>query len=226
MMSERESNHSYVAQRVMWEKQHLARSSEFSELAHRPTEFAEICSNYMQSGSRILEVGCANGRDARFFSKNLGANIIALDISLVALTQLQINQADALEGIQLIQAAAPNLPFSKHLKIDAFYARSAIYMDDEQLTNMLMTIKAMLNIGGFIMIQGKTANSEDMQRSKMVGNNLMQDIDGHIRRLWTKQGIEDIFSQVGLRIIELGETIETWHGQKKVFIHVIAQKNE
>lgn len=214
----------YVSQGEMWEDAHKARDGEFCQLSDHPTRFAEVCANYLSPESLILELGCANGRDARYFIEKKNSRVIGLDISSAALNQFQRHQADILENTFLIQASAPNLPFNGHLKIDAFYARSAIYMDDDYLLEMLYRIKAILKNGGYVMIQGKTAESEDIQQSRPISKNLMQDPKGHIRRLWTEEGIRKIFSQVGLVIIEIGQTEEYLQDRRIKFIHVIARK--
>ncbi len=97
-------------------------------------------------------------------------------------------------------------------------------MDDGALRSFLQKINQMLRPGGYIMIQGKTARSQDIARSTEIGVNLMKDHDDHIRRLWDEQTIRELMAEIGSEILDLGVDTEIWNGQEKEFIHVIAQK--
>jgi len=56
-------------QRDLWEKQHIQREKEFVELENKPNKFAKKCIEYIPENATVLEIGAANGRDARFFAK-------------------------------------------------------------------------------------------------------------------------------------------------------------
>lgn len=63
-----------------------------------PSNFAEwVYDNFLSEGSRLFEIGCGNGRDARWFASR-GLNVWALDQSLEATAVLasELNPADKL----------------------------------------------------------------------------------------------------------------------------------
>lgn len=56
-------------QRKLWNAQHERRRAEHKELAGMPNEFAKTCLGYLPEGGKVLELGVASGRDARFFTR-------------------------------------------------------------------------------------------------------------------------------------------------------------
>ena len=212
-------------QSQFWNRQHSLRLAEFASLAKQPTAFAEQCVQYLSNNSKILELGCANGRDASYFVRSKNCQIVAVDISFLPLQQQADYQADEIANISRVQAAAPCLPFNMtEPYFDAFYARSAIYLEDKSLILFLKKIKTYLKTGGYFMLQGKTTSSDDIAASQEIGKNLVKDDTDHIRRVWELTNTLEMFQQLGCNIIDTDVSHEQWSGQNKEFISIIAQK--
>ena len=58
-----------------------------NSLRFTPNDTAVVFAEHLPCSAKILEVGCANGRDARYWA-SLGHSVIATDFSSIALEQL------------------------------------------------------------------------------------------------------------------------------------------
>lgn len=105
-----------------------------------------------------------------------------------------------------------------------FYARSAIHLSDEELDEFFKKLVPSLKEGAYIMIEGKTMNDTKVQRSLEVAANLYRDIDGHLRRLWTEENVEDFTNKFNLKLLQITNTLEYWNNVEARFINFIAQK--
>jgi methylase of polypeptide subunit release factors len=85
----------FTAQKKLWDTQHHKRRSEHKDIADTPNEFARKCLKYIPENAKILELGAASGRDARFFARERkNCKVFALDFSLTALEHLQEDAVD------------------------------------------------------------------------------------------------------------------------------------
>ena len=46
---------------------------------NKPSSFALFCVNYVKAGCTLIELGCGNGRDSIFFSREVDLSVIAVD---------------------------------------------------------------------------------------------------------------------------------------------------
>lgn len=215
-------------QQEYWDKQHKDRLKESVELESVPNDFAKKCLKYIKPGGKVLEIGIANGRDSRYFVRENKNNIIGVDISTEAIRQL-IEAAlrdGTISKILPVVAEANEIPslLKNQEYYDAFYSRSALHLDDEKISPFLTYITSHLNENGVIMIEGKTKEDSKIERSVEVGKNCFEDVDGHIRRVWSEKDIIDLCEYFNLEIIEIGRTTEIWQGKETKFIHFIAKK--
>lgn len=77
-----------ASQKHYWDRQHKKREEEHASLESTPNEFAKRCLNYIKKGGKVLEIGIANGRDARYFVRENENTIVGVDISTEAIRQL------------------------------------------------------------------------------------------------------------------------------------------
>ncbi len=95
----------------------------------------EFC-QYLPLKATVLEVGCANGRDARHFASQ-GHQVFGVDFSAIALDQMmQIAIAqDLYEQIVPIQHdySDGSVPLDGYQILHGFYARSSLHVDDEAI---------------------------------------------------------------------------------------------
>jgi ubiquinone/menaquinone biosynthesis C-methylase UbiE len=215
-------------QREHWESKHIDTADEFSEIAGLPNGFAQECATYLSDHSKVLELGTALGRDARYFAREKGSEVFALDFSHPVLKVLKRHaQKDGVEDkVFPVQADIKQLPLAGKDILDAAYARSSLHISDEQLDTLLKQLLEMLKDGGYLMIEGKTPEDSKIKQSEAIENNLVIDDEGHLRRVWDEDYIRrNIIEKFGLDLISLSKHAETIKGQSTEFINFIAQKH-
>lgn len=219
-------------QRVLWDRQHARRGTvgpEATSLRDVPNEGAQIFASHLTRLSTILEIGPGNGRDARYWA-SLGHHVICADISQVALDQLtQIAQEQGLlDRLTPVQhdISAGELPTDERV-LDGFYARSALHIDDQTTMTFAGRLNKRLAKGATICIEGKSPNDHKISRSINVGDGLALDQweNGHLRRIWTPEFMQEMCLENGWRIESLREFAEVINNRNTVFNRLIAKKD-
>lgn len=207
-----------------WTAEHATRRSEFDLLTQVPSNFAVKCAKLLNPHPTILELGCGRGRDTAFFVRNLQATVFAIDIAQNALAFMSDDYPQEMAGIHRINASNTHLPIAfRRNQFDAIYARSAIYTDDNSLQALLKQFRRSLKPDGFVMLEGKTAKSEDIERSIPIGEHLAADESNHIRRVWEIYNSLELIVKAKLTLIDYGFSKETWQNEEKTFLYVICQ---
>lgn len=216
------------SQRELWEKQHTERAEEHEELEDTPNEFGKECIQLIPENGMVLEIGAANGRDARYFAKEKGCKVVATDFSEVASGHLQnaATKDGTTSHVYPVVADARNLPIIQKENFDAVYARSSLHLDNEELDRFLDEVTVILKPGGYLMIEGKPKEDLKIMRSEEVKENMHMDHDGHLRRAWSEEGIKEIVDRLGFKLVSINRSTETWHGVETHFINFIAKKHE
>lgn len=203
------------SQKKLWDCQHAVRGMigpEATLLRHTPNDAAVLLASALCSPSHILEAGSANGRDARFWGK-LGHKVDCIDFSDEALRQLTLlageeGVAHLLTPYQHDISSGTLPPVLNGAKYDAFYARSALHLEDEHLDRLADAVTSRMHPGGFIVIEGKGPHDYKIERSMPVGEGIVCDSDGHIRRVWTKNNMETLARGKGWDVVRLDEIYE------------------
>ncbi len=213
-------------QKKLWEMQHESRKTESREIENIPNLFAKRCAELLPEDALIVEIGAANGRDARFFAREKNSKVVAADFSLNALKQLrEASERDGTtEKVFPVVADARELPLGNSQSVDAIYSRSALHITDAELDHFFEECMRLLKDGGYIMIEGKTEEDTKMAKSKEIKPHLYENGGGHLRRLWNEEIIYDLIERHGLSLIEINRTSEVWHEIETKFINFIAQK--
>jgi len=216
-------------QKEMWDAQHYQRGNDGEEgrsLRDVPNEAAIHLDARLARNSVILEIGSANGRDARFWAKK-GHSVIATDFSKVALTQLEaIAKEQGVEhNIEAIEYDLNDgiLPIKSPRFIDAFYARSALHINDRSMFDLGREINRISKRGTLVMIEGKTETDPKIKRSVDLGDGLRMDYDGHLRRSFTEDFMEDLARKTGWCIEDMRTFREEKAGKGAEFLRMTAK---
>jgi SAM-dependent methyltransferase len=229
----RYNSHETPDQVSLWDKQHATRGANLEgseEYKFTPNTSAIEFAKHLKPKSSILEIGSANGRDARYWADN-GHNVYAVDFSQVALDQLKYLAME--QGV--IEFVSPILHDISHgtlplagipNSIDGFYARSALHIDDTQLYKFAFELNTILKPGAIIFIEGKGPNDKKIARSEPIGKHLVIDHEeeGHVRRVWTCQFSHQLCETMKWDILDLKDRHEKWNGTPATFMRLIAQK--
>jgi cyclopropane fatty-acyl-phospholipid synthase-like methyltransferase len=215
-----------VDQSVYWERQHHSRALEHRNIEGIPNAFAVRCAMHLRPFSKVVEIGPGNGRDTRYFARQKQCSILAVDIAQAAIAQLK--DAAVRDGthnqITTLVSSAQELTKEKIGKVDAFYARSALHLSESEWDTFLSLVTNCLNPRGFIMIEGKSHADPKIKRSTSIAENLFCDIDGHVRRAWSEEGIRAFIARIGYSLININHSVEKWNEADTHFISCIAQK--
>jgi len=148
--------------------------------------------------SKILEVGCGNGRDSIFFSR-AGMNVTAIDVSPSAIELAQSNAAkEEITNIRFMVANVEELPFTDN-EFESLFTLSVIHS-----TNLKKTISQIARVvrkGGLVFIY-LYANTEYVNGK--VENHIT--VDDFINLL-QENGLEilDFYSEQEKEFDEFGE---------------------
>lgn len=217
----------------LWNEQHATRGLKLessSTYKFTPNTSAVEFESQLNPHSTILEIGSANGRDARFWASQYH-EVYALDFSNVALDQLKLFAME--QGIEefvipiLWDIRCGNLP--THClpeKVDGLYARSALHVDNTAMFSLAFNADSLLKPGAIIYIEGKGHNDKKIARSQSLGNGLFIDYKekGHVRRAWTGKFARKLCDTIGWHIMDLQERYERWNGDSATFMRLKAIK--
>lgn len=215
-----------IKQKDLWNKQHLAREREHQDLEDTPNTSAVSIAGYIPEEGTVLEIGPGNGRDARYFIKERNCKVIAVDFSENAIEQMiEASKKDGtIEKLETVLADTRDLETPPADSLDMFYARSSLHLSDKDLYLLFEKIVPALKTGGYVFIEGKTTQDLKISRSTLVDDNLLEDNDGHLRRSWNSDFIEDFCNKTGIKLIEISDKTEFWKDIETSFINFLAKK--
>lgn len=219
-------------QQTLWDNQHAVRGGqaglEGDLMVDVPNGAAILLNGLLGPESTIAEVGSANGRDARYWAQN-GHHVHAMDFSRVALGQL-VEHAER-QGVSHrispfhFDANTGALP-EEVGEIDGFYARSALHVDDHTLMSLQGDVDKRMCPNGVVLIEGKSTNDAKIARSRDLGNGLAVDPEknGHLRRIWTPESLQEICGAFGWTALSEETVGEEWAGTDATFLRLVATK--
>lgn len=213
-------------QKNLWNEQHSSREREHLSMEYIPNISAVNIVGYIPENGTVLEIGAGNGRDARFFIREKNCAVIAVDFSENAIDQMiqcakNDNTSDKLNPVLVDTRSLETPPIDS---LDLFYARSSLHLSDEDLYTLFDKIVPALKKDAHVFIEGKTANDLKISRSSELGSNLVEDIDGHIRRSWDAEFIRNICTRFDLELVQISDTLEFWDSKETHFINFLAKK--
>lgn len=190
-----------------------------------PSLFAKEVIKQM-GGGNLLELGCGNGRDSRFFAMN-GINVTAIDASDYVIEKLQKECAsdDKLTFICDDFCCTRALFMGQY---DNCYSRFSIHaINEKQQAELIENVYISLKDGGRFFIEVRSVNDELYGKGEMVGRNAYK-YAGHYRRFIVKEELEQELVTVGF-IIEYSEEsrgFAPFEDVDSLVIRIVARKKE
>lgn len=191
-----------------------------------PSLFAQyVLQNYVQEGDRLIELGCGNGRDARFFAAN-GVGVIAVDQCSAEIEELAKSNGTH-ENLHFKVADFTDMPDSED-PYDAVYSRFTLHsVTAEGQKNAIAWSYRNLAPGGRLCIETRGQKNELFQKGKPVDGEADAFIyNDHYRRFvefddFTKQIVDS-----GFELVEAVEDIgfAPFEDTNYHFIRAIAKK--
>jgi len=146
--------------------------------------------NLLKPNSKVLDVGCAGGRDSRYFVK-AGHEVIGIDIvdSFLKEARKRVPKAKFVK-MDLLKIYFP------HAYFDAVWAQAVLlHFSKSDLPKILNKFHKILKPGGILHVRLKRGQGTHLIEEQLIGNK---------QRLFTfyyKKEVEEAFKKAGFRII-------------------------
>ena len=160
--------------------------------------FALFVNSKISSCSKLIEIGCGNGRDASFFAAQ-GHKLSALDPSENAIDVCRDNDKSRL--INYMAGTLPDLIDALDKNFDVAYSRFVIHA--MPLTEEIKTLKCaykILSPGGNFFIECRSINDPMAREGEIISPT--ERILGHYRRFIIKEELESRLVACGFKIVE------------------------
>ena len=167
-----------------------------------PSPFAEYVANQLRSKLNILEIGCGNGRDSKFFSSK-GHQVTGLDRSREAI-ELCKNLYSS-EPIEFFFGTITDIAKTNKKKYDLIYSRFVIHaMSLNEELEMLKISYRLLNKDGQFFIECRSINDPLSRKGEILSHT--ERLKGHYRRFIILEEFKKRLGQVGFEVIEAIES--------------------
>lgn len=174
-----------------------------------PSDFAQyVFENYISKRlndnvSKLLEIGCGNGRDSLFFLKK-GMQVTGIDASEWAIDRLNDIMGDD-DGALFICDDFVKCQAVYQCQYDYIYSRFTLHaIDDKQQSELLNNISVAIKPGGLLFIEARTVNDDLYGKGKLVGKNAYIYND-HYRRFVETEDLGAAIKQQGFEVLSIEE---------------------
>ena len=145
----------------------------------KESSFARFAIKKIDKNSKIIDIGCGNGRDSFFFSKN-NLNVTAIDISKNAIKN---NSLKSNKNLKFLKFDIGKNTMSK--KFDVIYCRFFVHAISEKNENKLITlIKKIKKKNTLAFFEFRNHKDRMFQKKKIKKHNDVIEFEkGHFRRI-------------------------------------------
>lgn len=191
-----------------------------------PSPFAKFIISKLKPNKTLIELGCGNGRDSVFISKNK-INVIAIDQIEDEINFLNKNYSN--KNLKFICDDFTNLSNSKNDLIknthfDYIYSRFTFHsINEEKENNTLDWIEKTLNNGLFF-IEARSIKDPLLKKGKKISEN--ENFTTHYRRYMDLQKFKEKLESKNFEIIFEKEDINLspYNNENPYIIRIIAKK--
>lgn len=188
-----------------------------------PSAFGREVVNMLSTPSRILEIGCGNGRDASFFAQH-DHSVVALDVSPAAIELCRdIHRNLPIHFIDQPVAALESQSFGN---FDVVYSRFCLHaMTEFEEIEMLETSARLLLPGGKLFIECRSINDPLARKGEVISPT--ERIYGHYRRFIILEELVERVSAAGMSVISTLESkdLAVFGNENPVVIRLSARKD-
>jgi len=205
-----------IEQRELWEKFYLEDAQVFF-----PSNFAESVLPWLEKGSKLLDVGCGNGRDSIFFARN-GLEVTAIDLSKEAIALLVEREP----RMRTVCGNVITSPVFVEGEYSYIYSRFFIHaLTEEEETCLLERCYRALKIGGKLLIETRCTEDELCGVGERITDTEWI-IDGHYRRFVVPEKIVDKINEIGFRNVchICSKGFAPFKGSDPVILRITAEK--
>ena len=164
----------------------------------KESSFARFVIKKIDKNSKIIDIGCGNGRDSFFFSKN-DLKVTAIDISKNAIKN---NSLKSNKNLKFLKFDIGKNTMSK--KFDVIYCRFFVHAISEKNENKLIAfIKKIKKRNTLAFFEFRNHKDKMFQKKKIRKHNDVIEFEkGHFRRIIDpKKFIKKVSSKIKLKVI-------------------------
>lgn len=151
--------------------------------------------SYLKPKAKILDIGCAAGRDSRIF-KNKGFDVVGIDLSKKLLAIARLDNPD----VTFIKADMRKLPFENN-NFNAIWANAVLHhLEKKEIETTLKEWQRILSPNGIMYIRTK------MGKGIWKGKDSLSIGEEREFTLLTSKELESMLTKSGLKKIEIYQT--------------------
>ncbi|MCA9341607.1 methyltransferase domain-containing protein [Candidatus Saccharibacteria bacterium] len=190
-----------------------------------PSHFARfVLERYVSTGDRLVEFGCGNGRDARFFGEH-GVSVVAYDQASSEIDEL--SSRNKLENIKYEPGDFTSLADTDD-GVDVVYSRFTLHSVDRQGQSRALAWAARNLVDG-----GRLCIEVRGKKNDLYGKGIPVDSEpdafiynDHYRRFLDKHKLDEEVASNGLTIVSSREETgyAPFDGEDNFFIRQISRK--
>lgn len=188
-----------------------------------PSDFAKYILKYLESGKKLIELGCGNGRDAIFLSNN------KIDVVAVDQCESSINNFKSSVSSDNIDFVADDFIETKLLEKESFdyvYSRFTLHsISEEQENKLINRVYEALKKDGLLLIEVRSVKDEIFGLGEEIARNTYV-YNNHSRRFVVLDELVEKLKAIGFEIdfVDENNNYAIYKDQNPIVIRVIARK--
>jgi len=168
-----------------------------------PSPFAKYVGNKLCTKQTILEIGCGNGRDSKYFASQ-GHQVTGLDRSDEAIELCK--KLYSCESLEFFFGTIADIAKINKIKFDLIYSRFVFHaMSLSKEIETLKTSYQLLNKDGQFFIECRSINDPLSHKGEILSHT--ERVFGHYRRFIILEEFKQRLVQVGFEVVEAIENI-------------------
>lgn len=188
-----------------------------------PSKFAKDILKYLESGKKLIELGCGNGRDAIFLSNN------KIDVVAVDQCESSINNLKSSVLKNNIKFVADDFIETKLLEKESFdyvYSRFTLHsISEKQEDKLIKRVHEALKKDGLLLIEVRSVKDELFGLGEKIDRNTYI-YNNHFRRFIVLDELIEKLTSIGFKIdfADENNNYAVYKDQNPIVIRIRARK--
>ena len=188
-----------------------------------PSNFAKDILKYLESGKKLIELGCGNGSDAIFLSNN------KIDVVAIDQCESSINNLKSSVSSDNIEFVADDFIETKLLERESFdyvYSRFTLHsISEEQENKLINRVYEALKKDGLLLIEVRSVKDEIFGLGEEIARNTYV-YNNHSRRFVVLDELVEKLKSIGFEIdfVDENNNYAIYKELNPIVIRIIARK--